>query len=145
MTTITAAPLDLSPSQLDELFGSSPAGEIPTGRGKGTVIVYAGRKAAKPLAAVARAVLWQGKVFRPESGDLVNLVGPLSLKGLRAEVYTADSWYDGRPCVVLDYSKSSKAARRVRDEIRMVGPNEYLGVVFLDQRRLGVYFFLRFD
>jgi len=144
MTTITVPKLDMSPAQLDELYSSSPAGDIPVGRSRGTAVFWAGRRAAKPFAAVARVLLWQGKVFRPESHDLKNLLSPLSLPGLRAEVYVADSWFDGRPCIVLDYSKSSKAAKHIRDEIRQVGPNEYVGVVYIDKRRLGVYFWLQF-
>lgn len=144
MTTTTAPPLELSPAQLDDLFASSPAGDIPTGRGSGTAIMFAGSRAAKPMAGVIRAVLWQGKLFRPESHDLKNLLSPFSRPGIRAEVYSGQSWYDGRPCVVLDYSKSSKVARRIRDEIRQIGPDEYLGMVYMGARRLGVYFFLRF-
>ncbi|MDQ6616100.1 MAG: hypothetical protein M3083_15530 [Actinomycetota bacterium] len=145
MTTITAAPLDLSASQLEEMFAASPAGDIPTGRGTGTAIFFAGRRAAKPFAAFAHAVLWQGKIFRPESHDLKNLMGPFSFQAVRAAVYSGESWYDGRPCVVLDYSKTSKVAGRIRDEIRQIGPHEYLGMVFKGARRLGVYFLLRFE
>ncbi len=145
MTTIAAAPLEMSPAQLEELFESSPAGAIPTGRGTGTAVFFAGTRAARPLAALARAVFWQGKMFRPESHDLKNLLTPFSFLGIRAEVYSGDSRYDGRPCVVLDYSKSSKIAGRIRDEIRQIGANEYLGIVFMGARRLGVYFLLRFE
>lgn len=144
MRTINAAPLTLSPTQLDELFASNPAGDIPTGRGTGTVLVFAGSRATKPLAAVTRVLFWQGKVFRPESHDLKNLLSPLSLPGIRAEVYQGESWYDGRPCIVLDYSASSKVARQIRDEIRQIGPNQYLGMVFRGARRLKVYFTLQF-
>jgi hypothetical protein len=143
-TTKTTPPLELSPAKLDELFAGSPAGDIPVGRGRGTAVFFAGRRAAKPFAALARVLFWQGKVFRPESHDLKNLLTPFSIPGIRAEVYSGESWYDGRPCVVLDYSKSSKIAGRIRDEIRQVGPNEYVGMVFMGARRLGVYFFLQF-
>lgn len=144
MRTMSSLSLDLSGDQLNELYASSPVGEIPTGWGKGTAVYHAGSRAAKPLAALTRVALWQGKQFRSESHDLVNLVTPFSLKALPAEVYEGESWYDGRPCMVIDYSKTSKSARRVRDEIRQVGPGEYLGIVFLDRRRLRVHFFLRF-
>jgi hypothetical protein len=134
----------MSPAAMDELFASSPAGDIPVGRGAGTAVFFAGRRAAKPFAAMARALLWKGKMFRPESHDLQNLLTPFGRPAIRARVYTDASWYDGRPCVVLDYSTTSKAARLIRDEIRQVGANEYLGMVFMRKRRLGVYFFLRF-
>ena len=145
MTTTTTAPIDLKPAELDALFASSPAGAIPVGRGDGTAIAFAGHRVARPLAALTRALVWQGKKFRPETHDLQNLVTPFSLPAVRAEVYTGDSWYDGRPCVVLDYSKSSRVARRVRDEIRQIGPGDYLGMVFVDARRLRVYFLLHFS
>jgi hypothetical protein len=144
MTTTAVAPLEMTPAQLDELFASSPAGNIPVGRGRGTAVMFAGRPAAKRFAAFVRLVLWHGKVFRPETHDLKNLLTPFSWQGIRAEVYSGDSWYDGRPCVVLDYSKSSKVAGQIRDEIRQIGPDEYLGMVFRGARRLNVYFFLRF-
>jgi hypothetical protein len=143
MKTITVADLNMTPAQLDELFASSPAGDIPVGRTRGTAAFWAGRRACKPFATYARLVLWQGKVFRPETHDLKNLLSPLSVPGLRADVYVGDSWFDGRPCIVLDYSKSSKAARQIRDEIRQVGPSEYVGMVYKGQRRLGVYFWLK--
>lgn len=141
MTTLS---LDMTGDELDSLYGASPAGDIPAGHSRGTAVYHAGSRAAKPLAAVTRVAFWQGKQFRPESHDLVNLVTPFSVKALRADVYTGESWYDGRPCVVIDYSKSSGRVKRVRDEIRQVGPNEYLGVVFMDRQRLRVHFFLRF-
>ncbi len=76
MTTITAAPLDLSPGELDDLFGSSPAGDIPAGQAEGTAIFFAGTRGAKPFAKMARILLWQGKVFRPATHDLVNRLSP---------------------------------------------------------------------
>jgi hypothetical protein len=134
----------MSPAQLNEMFASSPAGTIPVGRGRGTVVVVPGTRFTGPLAAVARGVLWQGKVFRPGTHDLVNLISPFSRQVLRAEVREDRSAFDGRPCIVLDYSRSSKAARKVRDEIRQIGPGEYLGVVYNDGRKLNVFFLLKF-
>ena len=145
MTTTATAPLDMTRSELDDLFGASPAGDIPTGRGRGTAIAYPGSRITRPLAAYTRAVLWQGKLFRPESHDLLNLVTPFSRQAIRAEVYEGESWFDGKPCIVLDYSKTSKVARRIRDEIREVRPNEYLGMVFQGAKRLRVYFWLGFE
>jgi hypothetical protein len=107
-------------------------------------MAFAGSRATRPLAAIVRALMWHGKVFQPESHDLKNLLSPFSFKAIRAEVYQGESRFDTKPCVVLDYSKSSRMARRVRDEIRQVGDNEYLGMVFLGDRRLNVYFVLRF-
>ncbi|MDP9073049.1 MAG: hypothetical protein M3N98_02545 [Actinomycetota bacterium] len=135
----------MSPAGLDELFASSPAGEIPRGRGTGTVVVAPGTRFARPLAAAARILFWQGKVFRPAAHDLVNLLTPFGRTGIRAEVRHDESVLDGRPCIVLDYSTSSRVARHVRDEIRQIGPNQYLGVVMRGSRQLRLHFLLRFD
>jgi len=122
--------LELSPARLDALFRDSPAGAIPVGRGAGTVVAFPGTELSKPLARALGKVFWQGKVFRPESGDLNNLVSPLGREAIRAEVYEGESWVDGARCVVLDYSRSSRVEGWIRDEIREVSPGVYLGVVW---------------
>jgi hypothetical protein len=43
---------------------------------------------------------------------------------------------DGRPCIVIDYSKTSLIACLIRDEIREVAPGLYLGVVFLGRMKI---------
>ncbi len=142
---LSTRPLEMSEAGLDELYGSSPAGEIPAGRGRGTVIAKAGTRFTRPLAAATRVVLWQGKLFRPVTHDLVNLMTPFGREAIRAEVSHGESVLDGRPCIVLDYSKTSRAARKIRDEIRQIGPNEYLGIVFKGSRKMHVHFVLHFD
>lgn len=137
--------MQMSRVNLQELFGASPAGEIPSGRGQGTVVVAPGTRLAGPVATVTRMLMWQGKLFRPASRDLVNLLTPLGRPAVRADVSFGDSWIDGRPCIVLDYSKSSRVARMVRDEIRQIGPHEYLGVVFRGSHQLRVHFLLSFS
>ena len=51
-------------------------------------------------------------------------------------VYKGPSWLDEDQRIVLDYSKTSLAARRIRDEIRSFEPGLYLGLVHRDQHRL---------
>ena len=122
--------LEMPPAELDALFRASPAGPIPEGRGKGTIVALPGTEVAKPLNTVLGAVVWHGKVFHPETRDLRNLVSPFGVEAIRAEVSTASSWVDGRPCVLLDYSRSSRVCGWIRDEIREVSPGVYLGVVW---------------
>ena len=122
--------LEMSPAQLDELFRGSGAGEIPTGQGAGTVIVVPGTELAKPAAKVLGAIFWHGKFFSPSTQDLQNEILPFGIRAIRARVYTDESWLDGRPCIVLDYSRTSRVAGWIRDEIREVAPGLYLGVVW---------------
>lgn len=121
--------LDMTAVELDALFQGSPPGAIPQGDAQGTVIFAPGSKVAPPAAAVG-GVVWRGKVFRPQTRDLKNKLSPLSIPAIRAEVDIGDSWLDGRPCVVLDYSQSSKVAGWIRDEIREISPALYLGLVW---------------
>lgn len=116
--------------QLDALFQGSPAGPIPQGNAAGTIVFAPGSPIAIPAARVLGAIFWRGKVFRPASHDLKNKISPLSIPAIRAEVDHGASWLDGRQCVVLDYSKSSKVAGWIRDEIREVSPGLYLGLVW---------------
>jgi hypothetical protein len=130
-TALTAAALlETSPVQLDARFQDSAAGSIPRGRGAGTVLAFPGSPIAKPLARLLGWLVWHGKVFDSAKQDLKNLLTPLEIPLIRAQVYEADSWLDGRSCIVLDYSQSSKVAGWIRDEIREVSPGVYLGLVW---------------
>jgi hypothetical protein len=144
MAAVATGLLGRSADELDQLFAESPPGPIPTGIGRGTAIVAPGTKAAKPLAELAKMVAWQGKSFDSDRHDLLNLLSPLSVRAVRAQVYEAESWVDAKPCIVLDYSKSSLLARPIRDEIRLIGDGEYLGVVFVGKQRLPLRFHLAF-
>jgi len=73
---------------------------------------------------------------------LRNKITPFSLRLIAARVTLDRSWVDDRPCVLLDYSKTSVVASMVRDEIRLVAPDLYLGVVWMWRRRVG-WFTLR--
>jgi len=127
---------------LDELFRASPPGPIPMGKLRGTLLAFPGTKAARPVAAFARAFLWQGKVVDAEQESLKNFITPLRVRAIKAALSTAASWVDGDPTVLIDYSRSSRVAHMVRDEIRLVGPGLYLGVVWMWRWRAG-WFALR--
>jgi hypothetical protein len=120
----------MSQAELDDAFRGSPMGEIPDGDALGTAIVAPGTELEGPILWFARWLAWQGKVFDRTRGELVNKVGPLGLHLIKARVYIAPSWFDQQPAIILDYSKTSLVAHKVRDEIREVGPATYLGIVF---------------
>ena len=131
-----------SPEELDELFRESPAGATPNGKCDGTAIAFAGTEFADVAAKVGHLLAWRGKVFDAERGVLINRITPLDLNAVRANVYRADSWFDQKECIVLDYSETSLLAHCVRDEIREVADGLYLGLVFWKRRRI-IYFTLR--
>ncbi len=120
----------MSQTELDDLFRQSPLGDLPDGDAIGTAIVAPGTELELPILWFARWLAWQGKVVDRPRATLLNKVGPLGLHLIRARVYIAPSWFDGKPTIVLDYSKTSLLASKVRDEIREVSPGTYLGIVF---------------
>jgi hypothetical protein len=75
-------------------------------------------------------MVWQGKVFDAQHGRANNRVLPFSFESVPAKVYKAASRFDGKECIVLDYSETSFVARWVRDEIREVASGLYLGKVY---------------
>src|SRR6185295_18246847 len=132
-------------SQLDQLFADAPAGEIPVGKGSGQALMATGTVAARPLVAITRLLAWQGKQFDAPSHTLRNLISPFGFKAITADVYVDASLADGRPCIVLDYSKTSRVAGWVRDEIREIAPGLYMGLVYAGTRKLPIRFSLQFD
>jgi hypothetical protein len=134
--------LAMGNTDLDALFRSSEAGPIPDGDMRGTVLFFTGTAVAKPLAKVLHLVAWQGKVVDRRQGMLRNKITPLGLRLIAAQVSRSGSWVDGQDCVLLDYSRTSRVAGMVRDELRQVSPALYLGVIWLWHKRVG-WFTLR--
>ena len=128
--------LKLTQAELDALFTSSPAGDIPKGEATGTAIVAPGTTFSPTIAEFISTFAWQGKVFDAEKGVLRNKILPFGLNAIIAKVYKGESWLDGKECIVLDYSETSIVASRIRDEIRLIGPGLYLGKVYWGKARL---------
>jgi hypothetical protein len=150
----------MSESQLDSLYRSGNVkGPIPHGNSDGYPILIADGKGLEGLinSPVNDFVnhLWKGKVFTLEQDGgktyLVNKI--LLLKNTRAEVFKANSEFDGKPSIQLNYRHSEMAwARDIIDEIRMVKvPNNkggfyqdlYLGRAMISGKFI-CYFALQF-
>lgn len=130
----------MSRAELDEIYRNAPAGTVPKGDTLGTAIVT-GSFLAKCFAAFARLFAWQGKVFDlfpPDhvNGLLINKISAFSLTFIVAKVYKDASWMDDKETIVIDYSKSSFFAKKIRDEIREVEPGIYLGKVWFGKKRI---------
>jgi hypothetical protein len=141
--------LDRSQTELDALFSQHTAGPIPAGNAEGEAIVCPGSFWSRLIARFVHSLAWQGKVFTPNpdgnGATLENKLTAVGVHGIVARVYYTSSWLDGRECIVLDYSKTSFLARKIRDEIRLIDPANkiYLGKVWWGETRL-VDFALKF-
>ena len=143
MAYTAAQLLSMSQKQLDDLFTSSPAGDIPNGEAQGTAIIAPGTTFSQEIASLVNIFGWQGKNFDAATGTLKNRITPFGLDAIIAKVYKTPSWLDGKECIVLDYSQTSLLAEHIRDEIREIGPGMYLGVVYWDKTRT-IHFALQF-
>ncbi len=142
MTTHAAVQkwLSMDREELDRIYMNASAGAIPSGDTRGTAIV-AGTFFARWYARLARLFAWQGKVFDlfppdQQNGILINKISSFSLTFIVAKVYKDASWMDGKETIVIDYSKTSFFASKIRDEIREVEPGVYLGKVWWGKTRI---------
>jgi hypothetical protein len=126
----------MSQKELDDLFSASQPGDIPNGEANGTAIIAPGTTYSQEIATFINHFAWQGKTFDASKGILRNRILPFGLNAIIAKVYKGESWFDGKECIVLDYSETSLLAEWIRDEIRQIGPNLYLGIVYWKKDRL---------
>jgi hypothetical protein len=126
----------MSQADLDSLFTKSEPGPIPNGPAKGTAIIAPGTVFSPEIAELINWFAWEGKTFDAAHGVLTNRILGIGINAIVAEVYKEPSWLDNLECIVLDYSKTSIVAQRIRDEIRLIGPGLYLGKVYWGKRRL---------
>ena len=143
MAYTVAQLLAMSSKELDDLFGSSPAGEIPNGEADGTAIISQDTKFSPEIASLINIFTWKGKTFDAAHGTLTNRILAFGLNAIVAQVYKAPSLFDNKECIVLDYSHTSLLAKHIRDEIRLIGPGQYLGLVYWDKNR-SIHFALQF-
>lgn len=125
-----------SQAELDELYQNSSVGAIPEGDSQGTALFFPGSIVAKVLAVIIRLFIWQGKVFYRDQSFLLNKVSLFRLQAIKAQVYQGESWLCDGDAIVLDYSKTSFLAQKIRDEIREVAPGVYLGQAYWGKTRV---------
>jgi hypothetical protein len=112
--------------ELLQVFASGCGGSTPVGLGKGTVLLLVNTKHARMKARMNNLV-WKGKRFE-EDGTFINQWA--CFKALRFSPSEGPSWFDGRPCIILDYTPGTPVFGNTRDEIREVGPGLWLGMFY---------------
>jgi hypothetical protein len=139
MTEQALDPMSLlrrSQTELDELYKKSSVGAIPDGNSQGTALIFPNSFIANVLALFIRLFIWQGKVFFREQSFLLNKITLFRLQAIKAQVYQGESWLCDGEAIILDYSKTSFLAHNIRDEIREIAPNLYLGQAYWGKTRV---------
>lgn len=117
----------MTPAELEMLYAQGCLAPIPPGKIRGQALLQPGTWLAVPVSQASR-LAWQGKVIHPDGQTAINRF--FGVRVIKANVYNAESWRDGRPALILDYSQTSVLYGPYRDEIRQIAPGLYLGLMF---------------
>jgi hypothetical protein len=119
--------LKMPECELAELYRKSPPAPVPCGFTPGLMIYKPGSLVTTPVARLVQVTAWQGKYFPPD-GMMYNVT--FGLPTVRTTIYPGESWFDGGPSTIFDYSETSLLFPRCRDEVREVSPGVYLGILY---------------
>jgi hypothetical protein len=145
---VVSAPLTLAaltrmcPEELEQLYHAAPPGKVVAGFARGKPIYPPSTRHAG-FRSKLTGLVWRGKVFDACDGTLINQW--LGYKAIVARVYYGESWFDGQPSIIMDYSDTSRVWADVRDEIREVAPGLFLGLMYVRQcegHKFRMYFVL---
>jgi len=95
----------------------------PRGDTRGTVL-YADGKHPR-LKARLQGVVWKGKTFHGDGTFTNRWLG--GVHAVSAGVRVEPSWLDGQPCLVMQYAPDAPVFGNVRDELRQIAPDVWLG------------------
>jgi hypothetical protein len=136
----------MSQHLLEGIYSDSVSGEIPAGESNGKAIFMPGTLVGRFFSAIDN-LLWKGKVVDRSRAGLVNKI--LGMRIIHAQVFLGPSWSDGKQSIIVDYKKTSRVAFFIRDEIRLVADQLYLGKAYIrlpfGKRFCLLYFALDFN
>jgi hypothetical protein len=112
-----------TPCCWEVVFREGTVGCGPHGPTRGTVL-YADGKHPR-LKARLQGVVWKGKNFHDDGTFSNRWVG--GVQAVSADTRVEPSWLDGQPCFVMQYAPDAPVFGNVRDELRQIGPDTWLG------------------
>lgn len=118
-----AARHDATPCCCEALFRQGVLGCGPLGPTRGTVLYADGQHPR--LKARLQGVLWKGKTFHGDGTFTNRWLG--GVHAVSADVRVEPSWLDGQPCFVMQYAPDAPVFGNVRDELRQIAPDVWLG------------------
>jgi hypothetical protein len=113
-----------TPSCWESLFRQGSVGCDHPGRTRGTVL-YADEANHPRVKARMQGVVWKGKTFHDDGTFTNRWLG--GIQAVSAGVCEEPSWLDGQPCLVMQYAPDARVFANVRDELRQIAPDMWLG------------------
>jgi hypothetical protein len=114
---------EATPCCWESLFRQGALGCGPVGPTRGAVL-YADGKHPR-LKAHLQGVVWKGKTFHCDGTFTNRWLG--GIQAVSAGVHVEPSWLDGQPCLVMQYAADAHVFGNVRDELREIAPDVWLG------------------
>jgi hypothetical protein len=114
---------EATPCGWEALFRQGGVGCDPLGSTRGTVLYADGKHPL--LKARLQGVVWKGKTFHCDGTFTNRWLG--GIDAVSAGVCVEPSWLDGQPCFVMQYAPDAAVFGNVRDELREIGPDKWLG------------------
>lgn len=135
--------MGLSRPELQEAYTAQTVAiheRVPDGAYQGYVLPGTGREKLDNSLNNFLTLFWRGKVFYNSNETTAYLVNNTLIgEKFRAYVYRGPSNIDQERSIIIDYSFGSTwengPLRHIRDEIRPLAPNVYLGAAFWDGRK----------
>jgi hypothetical protein len=87
-------------------------------------VLYADGKHPR-LKARLQGIVWKGKTFYGDGTFTNRWLG--GVHAISADVRAEPSWLDGQPCLVMQYAPNAPVFANVRDELRRISPDLWLG------------------
>ena len=122
---------------LETMYKTNQHGPIPNGDTRGKASFNPGLLLSPFEQTVLRG-FWSGKVFTHHADGSVTLINKTLIgRQFPAKVYIGKSLIDGGESIIIDYTEDADipfvgwVVASIRDEIRRVGPNLYLGYAFM--------------
>jgi hypothetical protein len=114
---------EATPCCYEALFRQSDLGCAALGPTRGTVLYVEGKHPR--LKAHLQGAVWKGKTFHGDSTCTNRWLG--GVHAVSAGVCVEPSWLDGQPCFVMQYAPDAAVFGNVRDELREIAPDVWLG------------------
>jgi hypothetical protein len=125
---------------LEGIYAGGSVTTPPPGFAPGRAIPEPGtRKTVRKSKTIG--ILWKGKVF--SDGQMINRLAG-GREAVPASVYVGESWFDGKPALILDYAGHRRFGD-VRDEMREVSPGVFVGLTYVrkcPEPKLAMFFAL---
>jgi hypothetical protein len=125
--TVAASPAaalrEATPCGWEGLFRQGDLGCSPLGSTRGTVLHADGKHPR--VKARLQGVVWKGKTFHGDGTFTNRWLG--GVHAVSADTRVEPSWLDGQPCLVMQYAPDARVFGNVRDELRQIAPNVWLG------------------